>query len=156
MRSRMLVVAVMLMSIFTSVACRCRPCVLCGRRLTSTPAPCDLNRDGACDGWDQRKLQKLVGVCRQDKRRFLAAADADGDGCVTDGDVRRIAASGWDLDHDQDIDLNDLGRLAEDQSKAAAKSRSGRNFDFDGDGWITVRDIRQLEGLCTRPHCQSQ
>jgi hypothetical protein len=157
MKSRVLIVAgIVLVPALTSVSCIQSQYQYRSRSTTKTrAAACDLNGDGRCDHRDFGLLRKALGACQADAARYHKAADADLNGCVTIEDVRQIARSGWDADSNGVIDLDDVGRLAEDQAKSASASRIGKKFDLDGDGWITLKDIRHLESVCSHEHCAS-
>lgn len=55
-----------------------------------------------------------------------------------------------DLDGDSDVDRNDLNILRRYRNKPASNCAE---CDLDGDGRITVLDVRKLVRLCTRPRC---
>lgn len=61
-----------------------------------------------------------------------------------------------DLDHDGDVDQNDVNILLKDRNKPVAQSACGTPCDLDGDGKITNLDARKLVLLCTRPNCATQ
>lgn len=52
-------------------------------------APCDNDQDGDCDDADYELVAASVGRCREGSG-YNALADADGDGCVTQGDLERL------------------------------------------------------------------
>ena len=156
MKRRVLIVAgVVLVPVLASVSC-VQNQYRRGLGTTVAFGACDLNRDGRCDYHDFKLLRKALGACQSDPARYRKLADADLNGCVTIEDVREIARGGWDLDNNGVIDLADVGTLAEDQAKSAAASRSGKRFDLDGDGWITLKDIRDLESVCSHDNCASR
>lgn len=73
--------------------------------------------------------------------------DSDGDGI---GDACASTLAG-DLDHDGDVDLDDVNILLAARDTAAIGPHDPR--DLDGDGRITALDARRLMLLCTRPRC---
>jgi probable HAF family extracellular repeat protein len=58
-----------------------------------------------------------------------------------------------DLDHDGDVDQEDLTLLLRDLNTPVTASACGAPYDLDGDGPITALDARKLQLLCTRPRC---
>jgi hypothetical protein len=61
-----------------------------------------------------------------------------------------------DLDHDGDVDQDDLNILLADRNKPVGRSACGTACDFDGNGTITALDARKLTLLCTRPRCATK
>jgi len=68
----------------------------------------------------------------------------------TEEGIRKKEAIQGDLDHDGDIDQNDLNILLTYRNQPASECPE---CDIDGDGIITVLDARKLVLLCTRPRC---
>ena len=66
--------------------------------------------------------------------------------------VTTPAAQG-NLDHDGDVDLDDLNILLTYRNQP---SSACPECDLDGDGVITVLDARKLVFLCTRPRCATE
>jgi hypothetical protein len=56
-----------------------------------------------------------------------------------------------DLDGDDDVDVDDLAIVLEARNTPVNQPEDPR--DIDGDGQITVLDVRKLSLLCTRPRC---
>lgn len=90
--------------------------------------------DGYCDGINDGKI------------------DPD---CQEGEDPDMISIKG-DLDHDGDVDRDDLNILLLDRNKSVSNSACGEPCDFDGDGVITGLDARKLVLLCTRPRCATE
>ena len=56
-----------------------------------------------------------------------------------------------DLDGDGDVDRDDLNVIKANLNQPAAGPSDP--MDVNGDGTITVRDMRKLYLICTRPRC---
>ena len=82
---------------------------------------------------------------------FVMDVDINGDGEV-DFKLRPTSVIGitGDLDHDGDIDMNDLNVILSYRNQEATACPE---CDLDGDGVITVLDARKLVLMCTRPRC---
>jgi len=82
---------------------------------------------------------------------FVMDVDINGDGEV-DFKLRPTSVIGitGDLDHDGDIDMNDLNVILSYRNQEATTCPE---CDLDGDGIITVLDARKLVLMCTRPGC---
>jgi hypothetical protein len=61
-----------------------------------------------------------------------------------------------DIDHDGDVDRDDLELLLQDLGKSVSQSACGARCDLNGDGYITNLDAHQLIQLCSRPQCATQ
>ena len=61
-----------------------------------------------------------------------------------------------DLDHDGDVDRDDLTILLGERNKTVSSSVCGLPCDMDRDGTITALDGRKLVILCTRAGCATQ
>lgn len=115
-----------------------------------------------------------------DSKRYniyvISSDDSDGDGFTNDtdncpfvrnfgqqdsdnngiGDACEVISIPGDLDHDGDVDQNDVNILLADRNKPVSQSTCGAQCDLDGDGKITALDARKLTLLCTRPRCATQ
>ncbi len=65
--------------------------------------------------------------------------------------IATFSIKAGDLDHDGDVDTNDVNIVIAARNKPAAKPCDPK--DLDGDGKITALDARKLALLCTRPKC---
>ncbi len=63
----------------------------------------------------------------------------------------KLAGTGGDLDHDGDVDRDDVSLLLSRRNEPA--SGLGDPMDLDQDGVITTLDARKLMLTCTRPRC---
>ena len=61
-----------------------------------------------------------------------------------------------DLDHDDDIDRDDLNILLQDLGESVSQSACGARCDLNGDGQISNLDAHELIQLCSRPQCATQ
>jgi hypothetical protein len=78
---------------------------------------CDLNEDSFCDAQDYIVATGLIGKCVADAD-YNIYVEFDGDGCITNIDVRDLFGDNWppcamDYDLDHDNDGKDLAHLIE-------------------------------------------
>jgi len=87
-----------------------------------------------------------------DNPNFLVDIDVNNDG-QADYQLRPDSVTGvtGDLDHDGDIDRNDLNIILSYRNQEAGQCPE---CDLDNDGVITVLDARKLVLMCTRPRCE--
>jgi len=87
-----------------------------------------------------------------DNPNFLVDIDVNNDG-EADYQLRPDSVIGvtGDLDHDGDIDRNDLNVILSYRNQEASQCPE---CDLDNDGVITVLDARKLVLMCTRPRCE--
>jgi hypothetical protein len=78
-----------------------------------------------------------------------------GQGTTWRSDIPRVVRRG-DVDHDGDVDNDDIDMLRRDRNKPVSQSACGTPCDLNGDGKITSLDIRKVVLLCTRPRCATQ
>ena len=71
----------------------------------------------------------------------------------TEEGIKKKGAIQGDLDHDGDVDQDDLNILLTYRNQPATECPE---CDLDGDGVITVLDARKLVLLCTRPRCATE
>ncbi len=67
-----------------------------------------------------------------------------------------VQATPGDLDHDGDVDQDDLNILLAERNETVGNSVCGLPCDMDRDGTITALDGRKLVLLCTRAACATQ
>jgi hypothetical protein len=108
------------------------------------PDPCeglggDTDGDGVCNADDN---------CPDDAN--ADQADSDGDGT---GDACEAVPGEGDLDGDGDVDRDDMNIMLSFRNQSASNCPE---CDLDGDGLITVLDVRKLILKCTRPRCATQ
>ena len=89
-----------------------------------------------------------------DNPNFLMDIDINNDG-EADYQLRPDSVTGvtGDLDHDGDIDRNDLNIILSYRNQEAGQCPE---CDLDNDGVITVLDARKLVLMCTRPRCEAE
>lgn len=58
-----------------------------------------------------------------------------------------------DLDSDQDVDLDDINLFYQ---QTAAGTLTNLDYDFNGDGTVSSRDVRNYMALCTRSRCATE
>jgi hypothetical protein len=68
-------------------------------------------------------------------------------------DVHLAAALAGDLDHDGDIDRDDIDIILAALNTPANGPNDAR--DINGDGWIAISDARALVTQCTRARCST-
>jgi hypothetical protein len=120
--------------------------------------PADIDKSGCVDAPDHRYLFDKdedgdavpdgEDNCPTVVNPGQADSNVNGVGDACDGGV--VTTPG-DLDHDGDVDRNDLNLLLAARNTQASGPSDPR--DLDGDGVITVLDGRKLTLLCTRPAC---
>ena len=120
----------------------------------------DKYRDDSAEDPDNDGLTNLE---EYNNRTHPFEWDTDGDG-YSDGqevaagsdplEPNSMPAIPGDLDHDGDVDRDDLNIILAARNTPAAGPDDPR--DLDGDGMITALDARKLVILCTRPRCATE
>jgi hypothetical protein len=84
---------------------------------------------------------------------LVPSEEADG---LVSAVLEAVQSLPGDLDHDGDVDRDDLSLLLTDRNRSVGLSACGLSCDLDGDGTVTVLDGRKLVLLCTRAGCASE